>query len=43
MATAKSPELAIIGHIIRMMEPLISERMQEYIGKYLLPFHFILG
>lgn len=38
MAAARSSAAAAIGHIIRMREPLVSERMRQYIGQHMLPF-----
>jgi hypothetical protein len=38
MASARSSAAAAIGHLIRMREPLVSERMRQYIGQHMLPF-----
>ena len=38
MADRRSYALAAIGHLIRMLEPLTSPEMREYIGEHLLPF-----
>ena len=32
MTSARSSAVAAIRHTIRMREPLVSERMQQYIG-----------
>ena len=38
MASARSPAAAAIRHILTIRVPLVSERMQQYIGQHMLSF-----